>query len=235
MNRWARSTHALMLVIAVPIAASAQQRPGGGTRPGPQAPRPAPVVRAAPPSRPAPPSGGFNFNHDVGARPSYTAPRPAPQRGTGPAAGYQRPAYGGSNAGGPSHGRFAGPVIRNGHAPGGTWGWNHGVAWRPAPVYWGGGFWGPWALAGLAAAAYYGSIPDAQAQIVYPSYQVEPDSPGAELLQDYGLQQTPCGPPDLVVIWGPDNSVICALPNDTVGPGNYQVDPSTFSLVSASQ
>jgi hypothetical protein len=53
------------------------------------------------------------------------------------------------------------------------------------------------------------------------------------LLQDYGLQQTPCGPPDLVVIWGPDNSVICALPNNNVGPGNYSVDPETFSLVSA--
>jgi hypothetical protein len=78
---------------------------------------------------------------------------------------------------------------------------------------------------------YFGAIPDAQ--IVYPSYQVEPDSPGAELLQDYGLQQTPCGPPDLVVIWGPDNSVICALPNNNVGPGNYSVDPETFSLVSA--
>jgi hypothetical protein len=222
-----------MLVVAVPLAASAQQRPGGGSRPAPQAPRPAPAVRAAPPSRPAPPSGGFNFNHDVNGQPGqprYVAPRP-----NAPSTGYRPPAYGSGSTGGPHQGRFAGPVIRNGHAPGGTWGWNHGVAWLPAPVYWGGGFWGPWALAGLAGAELYGSIADSQAQIIYPSYEVEPDSPGAELLQDYGLQQTPCGPPDLVVMWGPDNSVICAYPNDTVAPGNYEVDPSTFTLVSASQ
>jgi hypothetical protein len=54
-------------------------------------------------------------------------------------------------------------------------------------------------------------------------------------LQNYGLQQTPCGPPDLVVIWGPDNSVICAYPNNLVGPGNYGVDPSSLTLISQAQ
>ena len=101
-------------------------------------------------------------------------------------------------------------------------------------TYWGGGFWGSLALAELAGALLFGSIVDDQDQLIYPSYQVEPDSPGAQLLQNYGLQQTPCGPPNLVVIWGPDNSVICALPNDTVGPGNYELDPSTLTIVSQS-
>jgi hypothetical protein len=135
----------------------------------------------------------------------------------------------------PFHRRFTGPVVRNTRAPGGNWGWNRGVVWQPAPVYWGGGFWGPFAIAALANSLLYGSIVDDQDQLQYPSYQVEPDSPGAELLQDYGLQQTQCGPPGLVNIWGPDNSVICAFPNDQVGPGNYEVDQSTFTLIPESQ
>jgi hypothetical protein len=35
-----------------------------------------------------------------------------------------------------------------------------------------------------------------------------------------------------VVIFGPDNSVICAAPNDIVGPGEYDLDSSTLTLVS---
>lgn len=125
---------------------------------------------------------------------------------------------------------FHGSPVRNPHGNGGAWGWNRGVAWTPAPIYWGGGFWGPWAFADTAA-ILFGSIVDANND-VYESYQVEPNSAGAQLLADYGLQQTPCGPPDLVVIWGPDNSVICAYPNAMVAPGNYQLDPSTLTLVS---
>src|SRR5580704_16905314 len=48
--------------------------------------------------------------------------------------------------------------------------------------------------------------------------------PRGELLENYGLQQTQCGPADLVVIWGPNNSVICTYPNNLVAPGNYQLD-----------
>lgn len=226
MNRLARGVFALSVAVVLPAAAFAQQRGAPPSRPEPPS-RPAPAVRPAPApvvrSAPSGANGGFNFNHDLG-------------HGTGTGTVVRRsqpPSAGNPAARLPSQPqrRYTGPVVRNGHAPGNPWGWNHGVPWSPAPVYWGGGFWGPWALAGLPSAVYFGAIPDAQ--IVYPSYQVEPDSPGAELLQDYGLQQTPCGPPDLVVIWGPDNSVICALPNNNVGPGNYSVDPETFSLVSA--
>jgi hypothetical protein len=113
------------------------------------------------------------------------------------------------------------------------WDWNHGVTWAPAGRYWGGGFWGSFALGAAAVAlgaAAFGALDYDNNQ--YTSYQVAPDSPGATLLENYGLTQTPCGPPDLVVIFGPDNSVICADPNATVGPGQYDLDPSTLTIVS---
>jgi hypothetical protein len=165
-------------------------------------------------------------------RPPVTQARPG-NAGGRPAPNFRRAPFS-PNARGPYQGHPRGPVVQNPHHWNGNWQWNRGVAWRPAPTYWGGGFWGPFSLAGLAAAALFGWIPDSQNQVYYPSYQVEPDSPGAQLLQSYGLQQTPCGPDNLVVIWGPDNSVICAFPNDTVGPGNYELDPATLSLVSES-
>jgi hypothetical protein len=124
------------------------------------------------------------------------------------------------------------PVITNPNHWG-HWGWNHGRTWYPAPIYWGGGFWGPFALGALTGALLYGSIVDYPDQAIYPSYEVQPLTPGAQLLQNYGLTQTPCGPPNLVVIWGPGDSVICAYPNDTVSAGSYQIDPTTLTLVSA--
>jgi hypothetical protein len=145
--------------------------------------------------------------------------------------GYRQPPFSAGAVGGPYEGRFHGRTLHDGRAVG-LWGWNAGIAWRPVPLYWGGGFWGAFALASLADSPYYGSIDDEQAQIEYPSYEVEADSPGAELLSDYGLQQTPCGPPNLVVIWGPDDSLICAYPNASVAPGEYEVDPSKFTLIS---
>jgi hypothetical protein len=103
------------------------------------------------------------------------------------------------------------------------WYWNRGIAWAPTPAYWGGGFWGLFSLNLAfnepAPANYY--------------YQVTPSSPGAQLLANYGLTQTDCNQPNLVDITGPDGSEICAYPNDQVGPGQYNVDPSTLSLVSA--
>ena len=99
------------------------------------------------------------------------------------------------------------------------WYWNRGRAWVASPAYWGGGFWGAFSV-GLAidTGGYYA---------------VQADSPGSQLLANYGLQQTDCDQPNLVDIFGPDGSEICAYPNNEVGPGQYQVDPSTLSLVSA--
>jgi hypothetical protein len=211
--------------------------------------RAAPVMRAMPPQqRPAPPNaGGFNFNHDINnARPvpvPVAAPalrhaivtQPAPPenavRRTMPVARYA-PNYGG---GSPSNRSFHGPVVANPRHWGGAWNWNRGMTWQPAPTYWGGGFWGPFAVAALADAVLFGAINDDQNHVTYPSYQVEQDSPGAQLLENYGLAQAPCGPDNLVVIWGPDNGVICAYPNDLVAPGDYELDPTTLTLVSQSQ
>lgn len=110
-----------------------------------------------------------------------------------------------------------------------AWGWNAGVAWYAAPYYWGGGFWGAMAL-GTAAAITYGTVAANNETVT--SYEVQPDSPGAKLLSSYGLTQTPCGPPSLVVIYGPNNSVICAKPNQLVSAGNYSVNSSTLTIVS---
>lgn len=249
MTRRLRSCVVVLLAIVLPCAALAQRggRPpgGGGVRPSapmsrpappPAAARPAPVTRtvapAPAPRPPAPSGGGFNFQRDLGPRPA--APAPSAQRVTQPIArgpGFARAPFTPGGAG-PNHGGFHGRPIANPHPWNGSWGWNRGVAWTPVHTYWGGGFWGGFALAALGAAVLFGAIDDQQAQLEYPSYQVLPDSPGALLLQNYGLQQTPCGPPGLVVIWGPDNSVICAFPNQNVGPGNYGIDFSTLTLIS---
>jgi hypothetical protein len=237
VKRFSRRAVALALLIALPATALAQHngggpRGGGGARSG-GAPRASgPIGRA--PSQPQ--SGGFDFDRDINARPAPAPQHPvasqqAPQRPNNPGTANYRPAPAGTGSGGPYRGRFHGSPVRNPHGPGNPWGWNRGVVWVPATVYWGGGFWGPWAFASLAGALAFGAIADADDQLIYQSYQIEPDSPGAQLLDDYGLQQTQCGQPNLVVIWGPDGSVICAFPTDSVIAGNYEVDPSTFTLV----
>jgi hypothetical protein len=50
------------------------------------------------------------------------------------------------------------------------------------------------------------------------------------MLANYQLTQTPCGPPNLVVIFGP--TVICAYPNNLVAPGEYTLDPSSLTIAS---
>jgi hypothetical protein len=125
------------------------------------------------------------------------------------------------------HGATVSNPVYGGYA---AWGWNGGYAWYPAPYYWGGGFWGAFAI-GATSAAVYGSIVAAN-NVTYTSYQAEPESPGAKLLSSYGLTQTPCGPPNLVVIYGPNNSVICARPNNLVSAGNYSVNSQTLTITS---
>ncbi len=233
---------------------------GGGGSPAGGAPRAMPVQQR----QAAPAEQGFNLNRDIAppvTQQRVAAPR-EPQaaepveRQQAPAAGvpanrgqadrtlqngqqqgataYRRAPTTASATGGQYRGHFHGNPLRNGHVGGGAYGWNRGVAWQPASGYWGGGFWGPFALANLAGIALYGDIDGGQDQLAYSSYEVEPDSPGSELLADYGLSQTPCGDQNLVVIWGPNGSVVCAYPNGSVGPGEYEVDPSTFRLVPAS-
>ncbi|MGA7746826.1 MAG: hypothetical protein WCA52_07435, partial [Candidatus Aquilonibacter sp.] len=121
-------------------------------------------------------------------------------------------------------------VVVNPIYRGPAWGWNRGVAWYPAPAYWGGGFWGTLAIAATSAAIFGYIVGQNNQQIV--SYQVQPNSPGAQMLMNYQLTQTQCGPPNLVVIYGPNNSVICAYPNNLVSAGTYSLDPSTLTLSS---
>ena len=254
MKRLAVRAGAAVLALVLPAVAFAAPRPtgggGGGARPAAPASRPAPPVsRPAAPARPVTTSpGGFNFNRDVNVRPAPAPairrqvptqperqgqPPPAQQRQAQPPVQQRRAAPVVTGAG-PYQSRFHGPIVRNPHRPPHNWEWNHGVVWVAAPIYWGGGFWGPWAVAALSTAVLFGTIVDYDNQVIYPSYQVQYDSPGAQLLADYGLQQTPCGPPDLVVIWGPGNAVICAYPNASVAAGNYEVDPATLTLTSES-
>ena len=186
-----------------------------------------------------PPSGGNNGNRPPnGGNGGY---RP-PNGGNGGNNGYRPPNGGnyyrppGSNGNGYYNGYHGNrTVIVNPHYyGGGGWGWNHGVAWYPASNYWGGGFWGAFAIGVTSAAvgaAIYGSIVNSANQQTVTSYQVQPSSPGATLLMNYQLQQVQCGPPGLVVIFGPDNSVICANPNQLVAPGEYDLDAQQLSII----
>lgn len=122
-----------------------------------------------------------------------------------------------------------GAVVVNPVYRGPAWGWNRGVVWAPNYGYWGGGFWGAFAV-GAATAAVMGSIYYNNQR--YTSYQVSGGSPGAQLLSNYGLQQVPCGPPGLVVIYGPNNGIICANPNGRVAAGTYAVNENNLSLQS---
>lgn len=131
------------------------------------------------------------------------------------------------NNGNVYHGAYVTNPVYGGYP---AWGWNGGVVWGPAPYYWGGGFWGAFAI-GATTAAVYGSIVAAN-NVTYTSYEVQPSSPGAKLLSSYHLTQTQCGPPNLVVIYGPNNSVICALPNNLVAAGTYTLNEQTLTIES---
>ena len=110
-----------------------------------------------------------------------------------------------------------------------TWGWNYGYPWYPAPYYWGGGFWGGLTV-GIVMGEEEEENEEGQHETVT-SYEVMPDSPGSKMLSAYGLQQTRCGGQNLVVIWGPENSVICANPNSHVAAGTYGLDSSNLTLI----
>jgi hypothetical protein len=124
---------------------------------------------------------------------------------------------------------YHGTVVVNPVYRGPAWGWNHGAVWTPYPSYWGGGFWGAFAV-GATTAALMGSV--VYQNQTYTSYQVQQSSPGATLLSNYGLQQVQCGPPGLVVIYGPNNGIICANPNGRVAAGNYAVNENNLTLQS---
>jgi hypothetical protein len=162
------------------------------------------------------PNNSTNVNNAHNNGNTYNVNRTVNANGNGYHGGYN--SYG-----------YRGAVVVNPVYHGAAWGWNRGVAWAPYPSYWGGGFWGSFA-AGAATAAVMGSI--VRSNQTYTSYQVAPSSPGSTLLSNYGLQQTQCGSGNLVVIYGPNNGVICAYPNDKVAAGSYAVNADTLTLQS---
>jgi len=102
------------------------------------------------------------------------------------------------------------------------WAWNHGVPWYVNSGYWGGGFWGPFGAFTLAIGAPLWN----QTRYFEPAW----GSPGWWLYQNYGLTPARCGPHNLVYIFGPNDSVMCAYPNEYVFAGFYYVDPGTLQL-----
>jgi hypothetical protein len=228
----------IMLLIAamalLPQDVLARRGGGGGMRGGgmraPSA-RPMPARPSAPAQRPTTPSNGFNFKNDMGGRPPTASQLPS-----GPGLGNRPGGPGnggniGNRPGAPGNGGGIGtrPPVAPIVPPLPAWGWNGGVIWYPAYGYWGGGFWGPWGWG--AYGAYYGAYTYTETHEEIKSYEVGSDSPGAKMLTSYGLTQTQCGPSGLVVIFGPENSVICAQPNASVVAGEYDLDTTNLTIV----
>jgi hypothetical protein len=217
-----RAAAALLLVsglaqVCLVRDADAQRR-GGGMRGG-GARMSRPMTRPSQPvQRPSNPGGGYDFKNDVGRPPS------ASQLPSGP--GNRVPGNGIGN--GPGIGNR--PPVAPINPPGPAWGWNGGVVWYPAYGYWGGGFWGPYGYGYWPIV--YGEYVHEESSESIKSYEIAPDSPGAKVLQNYGLTQTQCGPTGLVVILGPESSVICAQANQSVTPGEYELDATNLTLVS---
>jgi len=203
-------------------------RMGGGARPSGGGARPSG-------------GGGFNFSRDTGRAPSTRPSQPGNGNRGGNVNNGNRNNNGNINNGNRNNNNInngnrtninvsGNTVIRNPvYVNNAAWGWNHGVAWRPAYGYWGGGFWGAMAI-GVTSAAVFGTI--AYNNRTYTSYQVQASSPGATFLSNYQLTQVQCGPAGLVVVYGPENSVICANPNNLVAAGNYQLSTDTLTLTS---
>ena len=113
----------------------------------------------------------------------------------------------------------------------GSWGWNNGRPWSPNYNYWGGGFWGSFAagaaVTGLTAAAINAANDDSPEYIV-----IQEGSPGNTLFSSYGLVQVQCVEGgNLVFIYGPQDSLICATPNSSVVAGFYDVNPTDMTLI----
>jgi hypothetical protein len=221
------------ILIALAPAVSSAGRGGGGRSGGGGA-------RMGGGARPSG-GGGFNFSRDTGRAPSTRPSQPGNGNRGGNVNNGNRNNNGNINNGNRNNNNInngnrtninvsGNTVIRNPvYVNNAAWGWNHGVAWRPAYGYWGGGFWGAMAI-GVTSAAVFGTI--AYNNRTYTSYQVQASSPGATFLSNYQLTQVQCGPAGLVVVYGPENSVICANPNNLVAAGNYQLSTDTLTLSS---
>jgi hypothetical protein len=112
-----------------------------------------------------------------------------------------------------------------------SWGWHGGSPWYPNRTYWGGGFWGPFA-AGAVVGGITGSLITAAAnQNNNTVIVVQQGTPGYNLLDSYGLKQTNRCDETVVIIYGPENSIICATPNTIVRAGRYDIDAEKLILI----
>ena len=112
-----------------------------------------------------------------------------------------------------------------------SWGWNGGSPWSPNYGFWGGGFWGSFAL-GAATAGVTSAIVSSASNNNDPNFVViDSSSPGNTLFTSYGLVQVACDSEDLVLIYGPQDSLVCARPTSDVPIGVYDVEPSDMTLI----
>ncbi len=123
-------------------------------------------------------------------------------------------------------------IIVNPRPNWGGWGWNSGVAWRPNYGYWGGGFWGGFAAGAVTAGVTAAVVSAANANNEPDYIIIQQNSPGYQLFDGYGLSQVQCvEESNLVYIYGPQDSLICATPNTVVTAGYYDVDPEGLTLI----
>ena len=124
-----------------------------------------------------------------------------------------------------------GNIVVNPRVNYGGWGWNGGRRWYPSYSYWGGGFWGGFAV-GAFTTAVTGAIINSSSSSDTTYVVIEKDSPGYSLFDSYGLTQIDCNSSgDIVFIYGPQDTLMCAYPNEYVVAGYYDVDPEDLTLV----
>jgi hypothetical protein len=210
---------------------SGQIRPGPTSTPGrPTRPPGAGRPTATPPvTRPTsrPPQNRPPQNRPPArptARPTANPWRPnRPPNVRPPNVGWQRPPWANRPRPPWAHSRWRpNYVLVNPRFGGNRWWWNHGAPWYVNNGYWGGGFWGSFGPFTLAIGTSIWN----QTRFVEPGW----GSPGWWLFQNYGLTPARCGPQNLVYIYGPNDSVMCAHPNEYVLAGFYYVDPGTLQL-----
>ena len=112
------------------------------------------------------------------------------------------------------------------------WWWNNGNRWYPDNYYWGHGFWGNF-ISSMINIGLTNALINSNYANETPNYVViEDDSPGYYLFNKYNLTQVECDiSQNLVFIYGPQNSLMCAIPNENVPSGYYEVNTESLVLI----
>ncbi len=113
-----------------------------------------------------------------------------------------------------------------------NWRWYGGRRWSPNQKYWGGGFWGSFIInPTIRVIRQQTNTYDSYSK--FTNYQeIEQNAPGDELFKNYQLTQVRCDVnQDLVFVYGPSDTLMCAIPNDKVPAGQYYIDIEDLVLV----